>query len=159
MDWRELITGMYPGRPPRPGIAWAPRFYPAAPEGDIAGAEARLGATFPPSLRSLLAQTDGVMDRMAVDGGEWFDALWLLWPVAEVVERNRSARAAAGGGPRGVIFFADAGCDGILFGHPVVGQTCGPGVVVWHPMRGRVADLAPSLDGFLRGWLAGTISV
>lgn len=86
MNWRELITGIYETRAQPPGIAGKPQFYPPASAGDVADAEARLNATFPASIRSLLLETNGVMDRLAIDGGEWFDSMWLLWTVAELVE-------------------------------------------------------------------------
>src|SRR3954471_6833722 len=115
MNWRELISGIYETRAARPGIAGRPRFYAAASAGRIADAEDRLNTRLPASLRSLLLETDGVTDVMAVDGGEWFDAMWLLWTVEQLVDRNLSYRAATEGGPRArdfrqLVVFADAGC-------------------------------------------------
>jgi len=165
MNWRELITGVYVTRAARPGIVGKPKFYAAASAGRIADAEERLNARLPASLRSVLLETDGVTDVMAVDGGEWFDAMWLLWPVEQLVDRNLSYRAATEHGTRAcdfrqLVVFADAGCDGILFAFPVTGDgVCVPRVVVWHPIRDELGDLAPSLEDFLRGWLTGTISV
>ena len=165
MNWRELITGIYEGRSQQPGIAGKPKFYPAASAGDIADAEVHLSATLPASIRSLLLQTNGVMDMMAIDGGEWFGSMWLLWTVAEIVGRNRFYRAATEDGTydsdfRELVFFADAGCDGILFGFPLIDdRACAPRVVVWHPIMDELDELAPSLEDFLRGWLTSTISV
>lgn len=164
MNWRELITGIYDGRPRQPGIAGRAEFYSAASAARIADAEAALDAVLPDSLRSLLLETDGVMDMMAIDGGDWFESMWLLWTVEEIERRNRAHRAASAAGPRrrdfgDVVFFAGAGTDGILFAFPVTGRVCSPRVVVWHPIRDELSDLAPSLEDFLRGWLTSTISV
>ena len=165
MSWRELISGIYESRTPQPGIADKPEFYPGTSAADIADAELRLNATFPASLRSLLLETNGVMDMMAIDGGEWFDSMWLLWTVAEIVEQNLFYRRATDSGTYDrdfwqLLFFAGAGCDGILFGFPVTEEgVCSPRVVVWHPIMDELDELAPSLEDFLRGLLTSTFSV
>lgn len=164
MSWRELITGVYRDRPPHPGIAGRPAFYPAASAARLAGAEAAVGATLPESLRSLLKETDGVMDMMAIDGGEWFESMWLLWAVGDLVERNCFYRAETEEGRltrdfRSLVFFAGAGTDGILFAFPAAAGVCEDRVVVWHPILDGLDEVAPSLEEFLRGWLTGTILV
>lgn len=165
MNWRDLITGIYETRIQQPRIAGKPQFYPPAPAGDIADAEARLDAIFPASIRSLLLDTNGVMDMMAIDGGEWFDSMWLLWTAAELLEQNLFYRAATEDGTydrdfRQLVFFAGAGADGILFAFPVIeDHVCAQHIVVWHPIMDELDELAPSLEDFLRGWLTSTISV
>lgn len=164
MTWRELITGIYEGRPQQPGIAGKAEFYPGASASSIADAEAALNAALPRSLRSLLLETNGVMDMMAIDGGEWFESMWLLWKIEEIVEQNGHYRAASAEGTydrdfTSLVFFAGAGTDGILFAFPVEGGTCAPRVMVWHPMMDELDELAASLEDFLRGWLTSTLSV
>lgn len=164
MSWRELVTGIYEGRSQQPGIAGQSAFYPAASAATIADAEAELNAVLPVSLRSLLLETNGVMDMMAIDGGDWFESMWLLWKIEEIVEQNRYYRAASVQGIedrdfRDLVFFAGAGADGILFAFPVEDGNCAPRIVVWHPIMDALDGIAASLEDFLRGWLAGTISV
>ena len=165
MTWPELITGIYEARRQRAGIAWKPRFYPAAAPGDITGAEGRLNAAFPASIRSLLLETNSVMDLMAVDGGEWFDCSWLVWTVEEIVEQNLYGRAATGERRydhdlRRLVFFAGAGADGILFGFPVLDDgVCASRVVVWHPVGEELHEVSPSVEHFLRGWFTGALAV
>lgn len=165
MHWRPFITGIYETRAQQPGIAGKPEFYPAASAADIAAAEARLSASLPASLRSLLLESNGVMDMMAIDGGDWFDSIWLMWTVAEIVEQNLFYRAATEDGTydrdvRELVFFAGAGCDGILFAFPVMEEgVCAPAIVAWHPIDDELQELAPSLEDFLQGWLTSTISV
>jgi cell wall assembly regulator SMI1 len=164
MSWRELITGIYEGRPQQPGIAGRPKFYPAASAANVADAEAALNVALPASIRSLLLETNGVMDMMAIDGGEWFESMWLLWTIEEVVEQNRFYRAAVEEGTydrhlRSLVFFAGAGTDGILFAFPVEDGVCAPRVLVWHPIMDELDVLAPSLEGFLRRWLTSSVSV
>jgi hypothetical protein len=102
---------------------------------------------------------------MAVDGGEWFDSMWVLWPIAEIVEQNRFYRAAneEGNNPRdfrALGFFAGAGCDGNLFGFPVADNlACEPSVVAWWPILDELEGVASTLDDFLKGWLTGGIAV
>jgi hypothetical protein len=165
MNWCKLISDIYETRAGQPGIACEPKFYAAASAGEIADGEVRLDARLPASIRSLLLETNGVMEVMAIDGGEWFDSGWLLWTVAEIVEQNLSYRAASEDGRderdfRQLVFFADAGADGILFAFPVrEDRVCAPGVVAWHPIMDDLDELTPSLEGFLKGWLTGTITV
>jgi cell wall assembly regulator SMI1 len=164
MSWRERITDVYSTRTCPPGIAGRPDFYPPASEAQLADAEAALGAALPDSLRSLLKETDGVMDMLALDGGEWFESMWLLWAIGELVQQNRYYRAASQRQEYerdfdGLVFFADAGTDGIRFAFPVEDGVCAPLVLIWHPIMDRLSEAAPSLDAFLRGWLTGSISV
>jgi hypothetical protein len=165
MNWCKLISDIYETRAEQPGIACEPKFYAAASAGAIADGEGRLDARLPASIRSLLLETDGVMEVMAIDGGELFDSGWLLWTVAEIVEQNLFYRVASEDGTyerdfRQLVFFADAGADGILFAFPVMDdRLCAPCVVAWHPIMDELDELAPSLEGFLRGWLTGTINV
>jgi hypothetical protein len=165
MNWCKLISDIYKSRTAQPGIACAPKFYVAASAGEIADGEVRLDALLPGSIRSLLLETNGVMELIAIDGGEWFDSAWLLWPVAEIVEQNLSYRAASEDGEYDrnfdqLVFFADAGADGVLFAFPVTqDRVCAPGVVAWHPIMDELDELAPFLEDFLIGWLRGTITV
>jgi hypothetical protein len=164
MSWRALITGIHEGRPHPPGIAGKPEFYPATTAANIAAAEAALLASLPDSLRSLLLETNGVMDMMAIDDGDWFESMWLLWRIEEVVEQNRYYREARVGRTfdrdfSDLVFFAGAGTDGILFAFPVVDGCCDSRVIVWRPIMDELDELAPTLEEFLRGWLTSTISV
>jgi len=163
MRWRELITEIYETRTQPSGIAGKPEFYLPASAASIGAAEAAVQAVLPDSLRSLLMETNGVMDMMAIDGGEWFKSMWLLWAIEEIVEQNRFNRSREKGTYErdfdSLVFFAGAGTDGILFAFPAEDGLCGPQVVVWHPIGDELDNLAPSLDEFLRGWLTSTISV
>lgn len=165
VDWCKQISHAYVSRVCQPGIASKPAFYPPASAGDITEAEARLNRTFPASYRSLLLETNGVMEMLSIDEGEWFDSMWLLWTVAEVLEQNL-AQHATRDHLRSVHnfqrlgFFAGAGTDGILFAFPVRADGgCDSDVLVWHPIRDEVSELAPSLEAFLLGWITGTITV
>ncbi len=164
MSWRELISDIDQDRQQPPGIAGRTEFYPATTAQALADAASELQATLPVSLRSLLLETNGVMDMLSIDGGEWFESMWLLWTLEEIVAQNRRHREA---NVRGVaardflnlVFFADAGTDGILFGFPVEDMVCSPRIMVWYPLRDELVELAPSLEEFLRGWLTGAITV
>jgi hypothetical protein len=165
MQWREFITDLYRVVPRQPGIASKPEFYPGASAEEIVDAEVRLNARLPLSLRSLLLESNGIMDLMAIDGGEWFDNMWLLWTVSEMVHQNLAYRAETrkrtyGRAFHKVVLFAGAGSDGILFGFPVMEDgACAPRVVVWHPIEDDLEGLASALEDFLRGWLTSTISI
>jgi hypothetical protein len=164
MSWRELLTAAYAHRPHPPGMSGRPEFFSAASPADIAAVETALNATLPTSLSSLLQDTDGVMDMLAIDGGDWFESMWLIWPAAELLARNRALRAEQAERSSQqdfsvLVCFADAGTDGILFAFPITAGVCQPEVLVWHPLRDTLTPLAPSLEDFLHGWLTGMISV
>lgn len=105
------------------------------------------------------------MGMMAIDSGEWFEEHWLIWTLAELVEQNlwyrgESARETYERDFSRVVFFADAGSDGILFGFPVTeDQLCAPNIVVWDPIEDELQDIASSLEDFIRKWLTSTIWV
>jgi hypothetical protein len=164
MNWCELISGIYECRRQQPGIASKPEFYPATSAETITDTEALLNVALPTSLRSLLLETNGVMDMIAIDGGDWSESMWLLWKVEEVVEQNRYYRALGVDGNydrdfNNLVFFAGAGFDGILFAFPLENGICAPRILVWYPNTDELDELAPSLEDFLRGWLMSTISV
>jgi hypothetical protein len=160
MSWRELIADLYATRGLPSGVAARPEFYPAASSASIARAEALLNATWPNSLRSLLKETNGVMEMLALDGGDWFESMWLLWNVDEIVRENRRGRGKRAPAELSrLVFFATAGADGVQFAFPVEDGTCASRIMVWHPLGAELDEFAPSLDGFLRGWLDGTLVI
>lgn len=169
MAWRTILTDIYELLPSRAGWTSRPEFRLGTDPPAVAAAEETLGAAFPISLRSLLLESDGVMDQMAVDGGDWFDNDLLVWPTAEIVEQNLHVRAEGMRGTyqrdfRELLFFAGAGADGILFAFPALApggtdRRCGPNVLTWHPVENELAEAAPTLEDFLRGWLRGEIAV
>jgi hypothetical protein len=165
MNWRESITATYAIAPKQAGIASKPEFYPGASAQEIADVEVRLNASLPASLRSLLLESNGVMGMMSIDGGDWFEEHWLIWTLEEVFERNlwyrdESAKETYQRDFRKVVFFADAGSDGVLFGFPITeNQACAPNIVVWCPVEDKLQDLASSVEDFIKKWLTSTIWV
>jgi len=112
-DWRTWILDLQP----------QVRLFEAAAEAELAGAEQAIGGAFPPDVRGLLSQTNGVLD-------EW--AYGPVLPLSRLVEATLSWRAVdlvaeydspdislasfvtlgtdAGGGPFG--FFTGPEADG-----------------------------------------------
>jgi hypothetical protein len=162
MTWRERITELYSSRELAEGLL-PPRFHPPPAANEVAAAEARLGTTLPAALKSLWSDTDGVTEEMSVEGQGVIEIGRIIWPLNELLLANLSQRC--GNNPYSrefprLVFFAEAGCDGILFGFPVgVDGICESRVVVWHPIDDDLIDVAPSLDDFIVGWLKGTIQV
>jgi hypothetical protein len=140
---------------------WEPlvEFGPAASEDAIASAERRLGASFPEELRAFLLRADGATAGVALRSGQLVpNAASLVWSVAEIARNlDPDPRLAR---PRHVLFFADAGGDGILFGHPIRSPSqVGPDVVSWNPLDGELVSVAPSLRAWLEGWLTTSLSM
>lgn len=165
MYWRDLITDIYTNLAPHSSWEKRPEFFPSTSEVQLVRAEECVHGKLPMSFRSLLLETDGVMDMMLLDGGDWFASGWLLYSVEQMIKRNQFCRRTFNDESNQcdisqLVFFADAGCDGIMFGFPVLkGGECDSRVVVWHPLRDTVTELAPTLREFLYGWLTGVITV
>jgi hypothetical protein len=164
-SWRELIERVYLARPNASRTATRPRFHPPASREDIAAVEERLRVSLPGSLKSFLSETNGVMDLMSVDGGDFFENMWLVWGCERIAEENLGLRNRSGPSfyerePVALVFFAGAGVDGIMFALPATNEnTCDANVVAWYPIGGRVRGLADSLESFIDGWLTNRITV
>jgi hypothetical protein len=119
---------------------------PGAAAVEIAAAEAALEAVFPVGLRHLYLLSNGVFDR----AGQWF----VIWPLAEVITRNRQAWEQDGSPVRRELTgFGDDG-TGAPFCVPRDGSN---GVSAWSPADGQATLLARSVAGFWSGWVAGTL--
>ena len=165
MNWREFISGILENRRDDPQFKRKPTFFsPASIEG-ISDLEANLNTRMPPSLQSLLLETNGIMEMLSIDGGEWFDDLWVIWQIDEIIRTNLFFRGERKKGVHErefeqLLFFAGAGCDGILFAHPInQNREADPDVVIWHPIEDELTDAAPDLQTFLKNWWTGKLSV
>lgn len=111
--WVEMMSTLLP----------AARFSPPAREARLDEVARRLGAPLPADLRSLLAETDGVLGAFLVD---------VVWPVDRILADNREFRTRPNfAGPYvsldGLLFFWDnGGGDQFAFG-----SNGRPGVLVW----------------------------
>ena len=120
---------------------------------------------FHPPCNLLLLESNGVMEMLSIDGGEWFDDLWLIWQIDEIIRTNLFFR---GERKKGVcerdfdqlVFFTGAGCDGILFAHPInENRVADSEVLVWHPIRDELEKAAADLQTFIENWWTGKLSV
>jgi hypothetical protein len=118
-------------------------------------AEQALAVRFPPELRELLKETDGVKDEYNCD---------LVWSVERIVRDNLSIRE----NPEyrelfmpfdHLLFFADAG-NGDQFAHAIhAGQIRTADVFVWNHEDDSRTWKAPDVYTYLKWWLDGTMSV
>jgi hypothetical protein len=135
---------------------------PPSDSGAVATAEAELRTTLPTDLRDFLTRSDGATVAARLDSGEIVPrASPLVWSLVEIVERNRSPEPPLAGPWRGrVLFFGDAGVDGILFGNPFEDDGALAGrVVAYNPLEQRIEVVAISFREWLLGWLGGRIAV
>jgi hypothetical protein len=93
---------------------------PADPR-DIQSAEAAIGVAFPNELRQFLLRSDGAALGIRLTTGQTIGhASSLIWCVSEIVKRNRAAASAINADSHvRLLLFADAGVDGLFFGHPI----------------------------------------
>ncbi|MFN3152289.1 SMI1/KNR4 family protein [Bremerella sp.] len=155
--WRERVERAYDSRVNAEGTSSRPAFYPPCGIHQINQAEERLGVSLPAGLKSLLLESDGLMDLLSVDGHEYFESLWLVWPIEMIVNENQRVTQQ---GTVDRLFFASAGTDGILFGCPAsLNDDAECAVLAWYPMEDRIVPLADSLGEFIEGWLANRLTV
>jgi len=135
MEWRQLL-----------GADDGYELCPGAGDGEIAAAEAALGAVFPEQLREVYQASNGVFDRP----GQWF----VIWPLPEVVTRNREEWSLTDSPARlGLVGFGDDG-TGDPFCVPRDGSD---GVFHWSSIDGEATLLAGATAEFWPGWVAGTL--
>jgi hypothetical protein len=154
--WRELIRECHTGLEPIGDLDPGPEFSPGATPDELADAERQLGTPLPGDLRGLLAETDGVL---VVYGQH------LIWSIAEIVRRNLEMRTAPlyqeECMPFGhLLFFGDAGVDGILFAFGIIqGAVKRQDVYAWYPIGDGREWKSPSLRTYIEWWLSGKLKV
>jgi hypothetical protein len=132
MNWPEHISRSVLGA----------KFGPAAPSADIQRSESRLGVAFHASLRELLEQTDGVIDRSGTP---------LIWTTRDIAEKNLVFRANNEFPELYMpfdnwLFFGDAG-DGDQFVFAIVaGEIPRADVFIWDHETDNRSWFAPTLE-------------
>lgn len=130
-----------------------------SPESVLVGVEAHLGVRLPLELRGFLLRSDGATIAVRLPSGELVRrASPLVWSLSAIVQENEGFPHRPNV-PANVLFFANAGFDGILLGHRLDGDALEDQVVVWHPIRSTVSPFTPSFGRYLEGWLSGELSV
>lgn len=160
MNWRTRLTSVTYSDP-EGKFSSRQELHPPTTQAELSQAAKRLKTRLPDSLRGLLLETNGVMRMMSIDGNEWFEEFWTVWPVEKIVEENEWLREQYG--DRGVsrfVFFAGAGADGVHFGFLCRDefQPDAP-VFAWYPDETEDKLMAERLDLFLEGWCSGRLSV
>lgn len=124
-------------------------FHPPAEPSALASAEQALQMTFPNALRSFLTEMNGIYCPTF-----YLDVVWSTVKIVRLnlLMREREESLAS------LLFFADAGADGILFGFSMPEEADSP-VVVWYPYENCHKVVASSLENFLQGWLTGKFGV
>jgi SMI1/KNR4 family protein SUKH-1 len=149
--WRDLIRDLDP----------TAEFHAGANEADLAALETALHVRLSHDLRNLLRESDGVVGK----NGPWY-----VLPAQQIIAENNALRLRTvhneddgfGYMPFDhLLFFANAGVDGILFAFPIpAGQALvGRRVFAWYPIEDSRRCVAASLEEYLRRWLSGGLSV
>jgi hypothetical protein len=133
---------------------------PPASEAEVADTEMILGVRLPDDLRGFLLQSNGASIASELDSGELIPAASpLVWSLNGILDENRAVAFTDAGRAR-VLYFANAGVDGILFGHPLDATGSALDVIVaWYPIEDRLQEVASSFGSFLDRWLRGTLKI
>jgi hypothetical protein len=149
--WRELLLEV------TPRVA----FFPPAELTELERAERAFGLLLPEELRSLLLESNGLHD-VTVD--EWPQRV--LWSIEEIVEQNLKMRADPDRAETymrfdSLLFFADAGVDGILFAFQITAanKVKQRNIVAWYPIEDSRPVVAFSLRDYMTRWLSGELRI
>ena len=141
--WRELVAELTPHA----------SFRPPAPAAAMQEAEEALSQSLPPSLRNLLAESDGIQ-------GE--HGLGLVWNVERIVTDNLAFRTSPDFARlympfAPLLFFADAGNgDQFAFLSPPVDRD---DIFAWDHEQDSRRWVASNLETYLRWWLTGQLTL
>jgi hypothetical protein len=133
---------------------------PPASEAQVVEIEESLGVRLPDELRAFLMQSNGAMIGVRTDSGELIPrATPLVWSLNEILAENIALASPHAERAR-VLCFANAGVNGILFGHSLdpTGAALKE-VVAWYPTDARLQEVAPSFGYFLDRWLRGSLKI
>lgn len=157
--WRELISALTSSIQPIGDLEPGPDFFPGASPDQLNTVERILRLPLPEQLRALLAESNGVL----VCFGQHF-----IWNSDELLQYNQPPwitpdywrDGRSGQDTQHLLFFGDAGVDGIQFGFPITTD----GAVIehvfaWYPIGRRQVRKASSLKDYVEGWLSGTLTV
>lgn len=129
-------------------------FRPAAPEIAILDTEAGLNLLLPESLKTFCQESNGLYSKFAY--------LSLVWSVEEILKRNIAMRENAQFAEiymsfHSLLFFADAGVDGIMLAFPITakGTVQDKNIIAWYPIEDSRPVLAQSLKDYLKRWFSG----
>lgn len=154
--WRELIGELTRDEQPIVDLHPGPGFFPGATQDELDAVERALGARLPESLQEVLRETNGVL----VTFGQH-----LIWSTDEITRTNLAMRTDPRYGESympfdHLLFFGDAGVDGILFAFAIIqGHIDQDRVYAWYPIEDNRELKASSLREYVEGWLSGRVKV
>jgi hypothetical protein len=153
--WRELITELTRDDDPIGDLLLGPDFSPGAAPEELAAVESALGVRQPSSLTELLSESNGVF----VAFGQHF-----IWSAEEMLQNNLETRNDPWRRENykpidHALFFGDAGIGDYFFFAIINGHIEDERVYVWYPIGDERELKAPSLRGYVEGWLTGQLSV
>jgi SMI1/KNR4 family protein SUKH-1 len=121
------------------------RVRPGCTADDIKRCEDALETSVPGALRALYLLSDGLWD----EPGQWF----VIWPLGELVERNRMAWQVEGAQRKAWVGFGDDGT-----GNPFCfARSEGEAVYHWSPTDQESTWLAGDAAAFWAAWTSGQL--
>lgn len=144
--WRELIQTLDP----------AAEFAPGATQEQLAALDRALGIELPQDLKELMAETDGAF----CDYGQH-----LIWSTEEMRQRNTAMWTDTSYRStfmplNALLFFSDAGVDGICFAFPIIeGAVLPYHIYAWYPIEDSRPCVTTTLKSYLEQWLSGKLKI
>jgi hypothetical protein len=154
--WRELISALTADTRPIGDLKPGPDFFEGSTPHQLAAVEQHLRFRLPQSLTDLLEESNGVL----VTFGQH-----MVWNTDELVQYNLPGCVIPSfqtdsPGNQCLLFFGDAGVDGIQFGFLVATDgTVSEEVYAWYPISNELVHKASSLQDYIESWLSGRMTV
>jgi hypothetical protein len=146
--WREFIESL--------GVPC--NFRPPATQEMMVEAEQALHSTLPTDLRSFILESNGLYDE--------HEYSIIVWSIDEIVKTNLWFRqseeyARSHMTFQSLLFFANAGVDGVLFGFRITasGEVQNRHLIVWYPLEDSRPVVAFTIEDYLKRWLTGKLTV
>jgi SMI1/KNR4 family protein SUKH-1 len=157
--WQELIEDLTAHEQPIGDLEPGPDFFRGATPAQLDVVEREIGLQLPASLRELLGESNGIF----VEFGQH-----LIWNTDELVMYNQPPWVLLVNAldwhdfpdKQRLLFFGDAGVDGIRFGFPVTSENhVSEQVFAWYPIGKEQIHKASSLRDYVEGWLTTRLTV
>lgn len=155
--WKEELTSARARFLPQPGIDVRLEFMQPCSSEEVSAVERQLGIIFPESLKTLLYESNGVMKMLSVDGGEWLEDCWAIWPSEEILQRNIWHRTKyADRAVDSLLFISSPGVGGVVFAAQALNiPHTDSSIIAWYPDESDVRIVGSTLMDFIVGNLSG----
>jgi len=164
MDWKKHIENAYRANDSFTTYGSLPGFAEPATLEEIREIERILKCQIPNDLKSLLMQTNGITEKMILNGG-YTEINVFIFSSEEIVDinvwhRDHEEDIRPKQRFHKFIVFGQTGVDGIYFALPISNlEDTKAGIYAWYPIDCEFITVAETLEELTFNWPSGKLSV